>query len=253
MSFFSLGGEKVIEFKGVSKSYLHESQAIQALKNITVTVGNQEILGIVGQSGSGKSTILKLLNQMEALSAGELLFDGVDVSRLPSKEQRLFRKKIGIVFQQFNLLNNLTVFDNVALPLKLAGQQDAEKVQRLLSFVGMSAKEKVYPSQLSGGESQRVAIARALISDPDLLLCDEPTSALEPQNAAEIVALLKQVNTKFKTTIIVVSHDFEIIKSLCQRAILLEKGELVKEIPIVSVNEDTVFTSYLERAVVALS
>lgn len=243
----------MIEFKEVSKIYRHESQAIPALQNINLKVLDQEILGIVGQSGSGKSTILKLLNQMEELTSGQLLFDDQDISKLPIKQQRLFRKKLGMIFQQFNLLNNITVFDNVALPLKLIGKKDSKKVRKLLDFVGMSDKEKVYPSQLSGGESQRVAIARALVSEPDILLCDEPTSALDPQNAAEIVSLLKQVNADFQTTVIVVSHDFGIIKSLCQRAILLEKGVLVKEIDINSSSEDVIFDSYLERAVAALS
>lgn len=243
----------MIEFKQVSKVYRHQEQEVQALKELDLVVADQEILGVVGQSGSGKSTFLKLLNQMEPVSSGELLIDGVDISRLSGKEQRLFRKKVGMIFQQFNLLTNLTVYDNVALPLKLIGVKDEEKVNNLLSFVGMSDKGRYFPSQLSGGESQRVAVARALISEPSILLCDEPTSALDPQNAAEIVSLLKQVNREYQTTVIVVSHDFDVIKQLCQRSVILDKGQLVKVVDIRPQEAEPVFENYYERAVAALS
>lgn len=243
----------MIEFKQVSKVYRHQEQEVQALKQLDLVVADQEILGVVGQSGSGKSTFLKLLNQMEPVSSGELLIDGVDISRLSGKEQRLFRKKVGMIFQQFNLLTNLTVYDNVALPLKLIGVKDEEKVNNLLSFVGMSDKGRYFPSQLSGGESQRVAVARALISEPSILLCDEPTSALDPQNAAEIVSLLKQVNREYQTTVIVVSHDFDVIKQLCQRSVILDKGQLVKVVDIRPQEAEPVFENYYERAVAALS
>lgn len=243
----------MIEFKQVSKVYRHQEQEVQALKQLDLVVADQEILGVVGQSGSGKSTFLKLLNQMEPVSSGELLIDDVDISRLSGKEQRLFRKKVGMIFQQFNLLTNLTVYDNVALPLKLIGVKDEEKVNNLLSFVGMSDKGRYFPSQLSGGESQRVAVARALISEPSILLCDEPTSALDPQNAAEIVSLLKQVNREYQTTVIVVSHDFDVIKQLCQRSVILDKGQLVKVVDIRPQEAEPVFENYYERAVAALS
>lgn len=243
----------MIEFKQVSKVYRHQEQEVQALKQLDLVVADQEILGVVGQSGSGKSTFLKLLNQMEPVSSGELLIDGVDISRLSGKEQRLFRKKVGMIFQQFNLLTNLTVYDNVALPLKLIGVKDEEKVNNLLSFVGMSDKGRYFPSQLSGGESQRVAVARALISEPSILLCDEPTSALDPQNAAEIVSLLKQVNREYQTTVIVVNHDFDVIKQLCQRSVILDKGQLVKVVDIRPQEAEPVFENYYERAVAALS
>lgn len=243
----------MIEFKQVSKVYRHQEQEVQALKQLDLVVADQEILGVVGQSGSGKSTFLKLLNQMEPVSSGELLIDGVDISRLSGKEQRLFRKKVGMIFQQFNLLTNLTVYDNVALPLKLIGVKDEEKVNNLLSFVGMSDKGRYFPSQLSGGESQRVAVARALISEPSILLCDEPTSALDPQNAAEIVSLLKQVNREYQTTVIVVSHDFDVIKQLCQRSVILDKGQLIKVVDIRPQEAEPVFENYYERAVAALS
>lgn len=243
----------MIEFKEVSKCYQHNNNQVIALDAINLVINSGEILGVVGQSGSGKSTFLKLLNQMEALSSGQLLINQVDVAKLSKKNQRLFRKTIGMIFQQFNLLTNLTVRDNVALPLKLVGVTDDQKVMSLLSFVGMADKAEYYPSQLSGGETQRVAIARALISDPSILLCDEPTSALDPQNAAEVIALLKQVNQDYHTTIIIVSHDFQVIKQTCQRSILLEEGRLVATLPIQQDSAEQPFATYYERAVAALS
>lgn len=243
----------MIEFKQVCKYYQHGTTTVAALDGIDITIESGEILGVVGQSGSGKSTFLKLLNQMETVSSGSLLIDQIEVGKLNKREQRLFRKKIAMIFQQFNLLSNVTVRENVALPLKLLGIKDEQKVMAQLAFVGMADKADFYPSQLSGGETQRVAIARALISEPKILLCDEPTSALDPQNAAEIIALLKQVNQTYQTTILIVSHDFEVIKKLCQRALLLEKGQLVKVLPIQNEGSEPTFATYTERAVAALS
>lgn len=243
----------MIEFKQVCKYYQHGTTTVAALDGIDITIESGEILGVVGQSGSGKSTFLKLLNQMETVSSGSLLIDQIEVGKLNKREQRLFRKKIAMIFQQFNLLSNVTVRENVALPLKLLGIKDEQKVMAQLAFVGMADKADFYPSQLSGGETQRVAIARALISEPTILLCDEPTSALDPQNAAEIIALLKQVNQTYQTTILIVSHDFEVIKKLCQRALLLEKGQLVKVLPIQNEGSEPTFATYTERAVAALS
>ena len=207
----------------VSKQY----EQTKALQDISFTVDPGEIVGVVGKSGSGKSTLLRLLNLLEMPSEGQLLIDGKEVSQLSKKAMQQQKQKIGMVFQQYNLLNNLTVKDNVALPLKMLGQKNPEKVHELLNFVGMAHKQESYPAQLSGGEKQRVALARALTRDPQILLCDEATSSLDEENTDEVIRLLQRIHEEFAVTIFFVSHELDTVKKLCERVLVMEDSRLL--------------------------
>ncbi|MGM0215758.1 ATP-binding cassette domain-containing protein [Enterococcus sp. AZ109] len=217
----------MLDLINVSKSY----GEIQALSNIQLSIKTGEIVGIVGKSGSGKTTLLRLLNLMEQPSDGKILIDGINLQTLPKKAVRQQQQKMGMVFQNYNLLENLNVQDNIALPLKLVKEKKPTKVRELLNFVGMSHKAEVYPAQLSGGEKQRVSIARALIRDPKWLLCDEATSSLDEENTESIVRLLYKIHQEFRPTIFFVSHELETVKSLCHRILVMENGQLVGEFP----------------------
>lgn len=207
----------------VSKRY----QDTTALQDISFSVGQGEIIGVVGKSGSGKSTLLRLLNLLETPSQGKLFLADKDVSKLSKKAIQQQKQKIGMVFQQYNLLNNLTVKENVALPLKLIGKKDEAKVVELLSFVGISHKGDSYPAQLSGGEKQRVALARALTRNPDVLLCDEATSSLDEENTDDVIRLLQRIHEEFPVTIFFVSHELDTVKKLCERVLVMEDSHLL--------------------------
>lgn len=207
----------------VSKVY----EETVALQDISFSVQQGEIVGIVGKSGSGKSTLLRLLNLLETPTEGRLVLADKDVTQLSKKEIQQQKQKIGMVFQQYNLLNNLTVKENVALPLKLIGVKDEEKVLELLSFVGMAHKKDSYPAQLSGGEKQRVALARALTRNPDVLLCDEATSSLDEENTDDVIRLLQQIHQEFPVTIFFVSHELDTVKKLCERVLVMEDSRLL--------------------------
>ncbi|MGX7352316.1 metal ABC transporter ATP-binding protein [Enterococcus canis] len=211
----------MIELQNVSHYYPEK-----ALDQIDLTIEDHEIFGIVGESGAGKSTLLRLLNLLEQPSEGKLLLAGTDVWQLSDQRRRQIKQTIGMVFQQYHLLHNRTIAENVGLPLKLLGKADPAKSQQLLEFVGLGDKAKSYPSQLSGGQKQRAAIARALITEPKIILCDEPTSALDEKNTLEILKLLKKVHATFQPTILFVSHELAAVKFLCQRAAVLEAGRL---------------------------
>lgn len=213
----------MLALENVTKNY----GETQALKNLTFSVQPGEIVGIVGKSGSGKSTLLRLLNLMEQPSAGQILIDGVDVQTLSKKDVRQQQQQMGMIFQQYNLLENLKIYDNVALPLKLLKQQQREKIMDLLTFVDMAEKAEAYPAQLSGGEKQRVAIARALSRNPKWLLCDEATSSLDEENTEAVVRLLHKTHQELRPTIFFVSHELETVKSLCERILVMEHGQLV--------------------------
>lgn len=197
-----------------------------AINDFSLSVQQGEFVGIVGKSGSGKSTLLRLLNLMEKPTQGKILFNQEDVTILSKKEEQGMQKKIGMVFQQYNLLNNQTVLDNVLLPLKLIGQKEASYAIELLNFVGLAKKMNEYPAQLSGGEKQRVALARALVRRPNLLLCDEVTSALDEEYGEEVLRLLQKIHQEFPITIFFVSHDLEAVKKVCHRVLVMEKGRL---------------------------
>ena len=226
----------MILFKDVSKVYPTEAQDFYAVKNLNLNINRQEIFGIVGESGAGKSTILKLINQLEKQDSGQIIVDGVDIGTLTKRDLQKKRQNIGVIFQNFNLLTNKTVFENVAIVLKLKSNIDEEKINKALSFVNLSEKKDQYPSTLSGGEKQRVAIARALVSEPDILLCDEATSALDHQTTLEVIGLLKKVHQTFHTTIVFVTHELNVAKSLCDRVAIMEKGQ-VKDVVTVAKKE----------------
>ena len=222
----------MIQIKNLSKTFHSGDKEVHALKDVNLTIEDGEIYGIIGYSGSGKSTLIRCINRLEEPDSGEVLVGDVDITKLSERELREKRKKIGIIFQHFNLLKNDTVYKNVARPLIYAGVDKKEiknRVDKLLDIVGLSDKKKNYPSQLSGGQKQRVAIARALAEEPDILLCDEATSALDPDTTKQIIALLKKLNKELNLTMIVVTHQMEVIRDLCTKVAVLSKGEVVDE------------------------
>lgn len=237
----------MILFDKVSKYYDYKGTKKYAVKELDLSIPSQEIFGVIGESGSGKSTLLRLLSTLEKPDYGRIFIDNSDIFSGTKEELRQNRKKVGMIFQHFNLLYNRTALENVALPLKLAGSKNQEKAREALRFVKMEDKLTNYPKQLSGGEKQRVAIARALVNDPSLLLCDEPTSALDGQNAYEVMELLRRINQELGTTIILVSHELELIKQLCSRAAILEKGQLIETVSLAPLPKEQAFPSYYER------
>lgn len=237
----------MIIFDKVSKIYEHKGTKKAALTDIELSIPSKEIFGVIGESGSGKSTLLKLLMTQEQPDSGQITIDGQDIFSGTKEERRLKRREVGVIFQHFNLLYNRTALENVALPLKLAGDKNQEKAKEALHFVKLEEKMTHYPKQLSGGEKQRVAIARALVNDPTLLLCDEPTSALDGQNAYEVMALLKKINQELGTTIVLVSHELTLIKQLCSRVAILENGRLLETVTLAPSAKEEVFSSYYER------
>lgn len=212
-------------FEGKSGSFL-------AVDNISLSIKDQEVFGVVGESGAGKSTLVRFINALERPDSGQVLVDNVEVMSLSKGELQYFRKDIGMIFQQFNLLNNKTVAENVHLALEIHPYDDPLSVDEVLSFVGLSDKKDHYPSQLSGGQKQRVGIARALVTRPKILLCDEPTSALDAKMTDEIVSVLKRAHAKFNMTIVIVTHELDVIKAMCHRTAILEHGKLVDVLDI---------------------
>ncbi|WP_461197607.1 ATP-binding cassette domain-containing protein [Enterococcus sp. N249-2] len=216
------------------------------LDQLSFSVAAGEIVGVVGKSGSGKSTLLRLLNLIEQPDQGEIIIDGQKVNQFNQKQRLLCQREIGMVFQQYNLLSNLSVFDNVYLPLKLAGRP-SEPVEELLAFVGMADKAQDYPATLSGGEKQRVAIARALVREPKILLCDEPTSALDEDTKQDIIALLQKVQQTFKPAVVFVSHELSVVRQLCHRVYVLESGHFTAEFVHQPQPINTSALSYVEQ------
>ncbi|WP_276355056.1 methionine ABC transporter ATP-binding protein [Cohnella caldifontis] len=222
----------MIQLENVTKVFHQGRQNVDAVKNVSLHVGKGEIFGIVGFSGAGKSTLIRCINFLERPTGGTVRIDGVDLAGLNDAELRRTRRKIGMIFQNFNLLSSNTVFENVAAPLRLANAPKRErvrKVRELLDMVGLKEKESVYPAQLSGGQKQRVAIARALASDPEILLCDEATSALDPQTTESILELLLEINRKYKITIVLITHEMHVIRKICDRVAVMENGEVVEQ------------------------
>ncbi|MGX7172692.1 ATP-binding cassette domain-containing protein [Enterococcus ratti] len=213
----------MIEWLDVTKVY----GKTKALEEISFAIEQGEIVGIVGKSGSGKSTLLRLLNLMEQPSSGKILVNGIDVQSLSKKAKRQQQQKMGMIFQNYNLLENLRVYENVALPLKLQRKKEPAKINRLLEFVDMSHKASTYPVKLSGGEKQRVSIARALSRNPEILLCDEATSSLDEENTESVIHLLQKVHEEFQPTIFFVSHELETVKRLCKTILVMENGRLI--------------------------
>ncbi|MDY0250261.1 MAG: methionine ABC transporter ATP-binding protein [Pseudomonas sp.] len=222
----------MIEFHDVHKSYSVNGQSIAALQSMQLQVRRGEIFGLIGHSGAGKSTLLRLINRLEEPSGGRIVADGVDVTALDAQGLRRFRQRVGMIFQHFNLLSSKTVADNVAMPLKLAGEltraQVKQRVIELLARVGLSEHADKYPAQLSGGQKQRVGIARALATDPKILLCDEATSALDPQTTAQVLQLLAEINRELGLTIVLITHEMDVIRRVCDRVGVMDGGVIVE-------------------------
>lgn len=221
----------MIEIVNLNKIYESDTEKIQALKDVSLSVKKGEIYGIIGLSGAGKSSLLRCINLLEKPTSGEILINGKDMTRLNPSELRDARKKIGMIFQHFNLLNNSTVFENIAFPLEISGVSKAEKdkrVNELLEVVDLTSKKDSYPSQLSGGQKQRVGIARALANNPEIILSDEATSALDPTTTESILNLLKEINKKLGITIVAITHEMDVIKKLCDTVAVMEDGVIVE-------------------------
>lgn len=216
----------------IHKSYGKEKKRVDALKGINLNVEKGEIFGVIGFSGAGKSTLIRCVNLLERPTSGKVLINGLDLQEISAKELRKERKKIGMIFQQFNLLNAKTVFGNVAMPLLISGNPKVEikrKVTELLEFVGLQDKANHYPEQLSGGQKQRVGIARSLATDPHILLCDEATSALDPDTTQSILELLKRVRNELGITILLITHEMNVIRDICDRVAVIDGGIIVEE------------------------
>ena len=217
----------MIELSHISKEFVSGKRTVHAVQDVSLTIDKGEIFGIIGFSGAGKSTLVRCINLLERPTSGTVTVDGQDMMSLSAKELRQARKKIGMIFQHFNLMPSR----NVAYPLRGSGlskQQIAEKVQRLLDLVGIGDKAEAYPKQLSGGQKQRVAIARALANDPNVLLCDEATSALDPQTTKAILQLLKHLNETLGITVVIITHEMAVVKEICHRVAVMEHGKVVE-------------------------
>lgn len=227
------GGAVHVAIHGLYKRY--SGQQVDALSNIDLRIRRGEIFGIIGRSGAGKSSLIRCLNRLENPSAGKVVVDGVDIGGLSERELVNWRRSTGMIFQHFNLLSAKTVRQNIDLPLRVAGVAQAErqrKVDELLALVGLEDRQHAYPAQLSGGQKQRVGIARALVHDPQLLLCDEATSALDPETTRSILALLRDINRQKKITIVLITHEMDVIHDLCHQVAVLERGQVIEQGPV---------------------
>ena len=248
-------GEHMIKLENIDVTFTQGKKVVKAVRNVSVNVEDGDIYGIIGYSGAGKSTLVRTINLLQRPTSGNVEVNGVDLLKLKPNELRDARKKIGMIFQHFNLMNTLSVFDNVAFPLKKAKKPKVEegeegepldpnaepklvkltkaeikeKVDSLLQLVGLEDKANSYPSQLSGGQKQRVAIARALANDPDVLLCDEATSALDPKTTYSILELLKKVNEQLGITIVIITHEMQVVKEICNKVAVMEDGEVIEQ------------------------
>ncbi|HEY4068109.1 MAG TPA: methionine ABC transporter ATP-binding protein [Burkholderiaceae bacterium] len=229
----------MIELRDIHKSYQVKGVAIPALTGIDLTVQPGEIFGIIGHSGAGKSTLIRIVNLLERPSSGQVIVGGVDLLSLGIDALRRFRQGVGMIFQHFNLLGSKTVGENIAYPMKIVGQADAAAIDRrvdeLLELVGLTRHKHKYPKQLSGGEKQRVGIARALANHPSVLLCDEATSALDPQTTRAILALLREINEKLRLTIVLITHEMDVIRTVCDRVAVIDSGKIVESGPVTQV------------------
>lgn len=222
----------MIELKDISVTFHQPDRQINAVKDVNLTIDKGDIYGIVGFSGAGKSTLVRVINLLQRPTSGEVIIKGENITNLKGKDLRRKRQSIGMIFQHFNLMASRTIFDNVDFSLKYSGkskQERKEKVTELLELVGLSDKHDAYPSQLSGGQKQRVAIARALANDPEILLCDEATSALDPKTTLQILSLLKELNKRLNLTIVLITHEMQVVKEICNKVAVMENGEIVEK------------------------
>ena len=228
----------MIEIRNLSQRFAGPRGWVEALHNVNLTIPAGEVFGIIGRSGAGKSTLVRTINLLTRPSEGSVIVDGRDLTTLPAAQLRAARRDIGMIFQHFNLLSSRTVFDNVALPLELAGMKRDEieaTVLPLLELVGLTTQKDRYPAQISGGQKQRVGIARALASKPKVLLSDEATSALDPETTRSILDLLREINRELGLTIVLITHQMDVIKQVCDRVAVLDAGRVVEEGKVVDV------------------
>jgi D-methionine transport system ATP-binding protein len=246
----------LIELDRVSRRFtLPDGRPLDAVREASLQVGAGEVIGLIGTSGAGKSTLLRLINLLERPDAGRVLFDGQDLTALPKPALRAARAQLGMIFQQFNLLQNATVFDNVAFPLRLHGRPDkaavAARVHECLALVGLADKTYSHPAQLSGGQKQRVAIARALAPGPKVLLCDEPTSALDADTTHALLDTLADINARLGVTLVVVTHELGVVRRLCRRVAVIEQGRIAEDFALAQVGVQRVTS--LGRALARLA
>lgn len=245
----------IISFENLSKRYEKKGQIFVALDNVTFKVNKGDVYGLIGFSGAGKSTLLRMVNALETPTEGKVFVKGVDLTSLKESKLREVRKDIGMIFQEFNLLETKTVFDNIAIPLVLrheSKQKIKSRVEELLKFVGLEDKAKALPGELSGGQKQRVGIARALATEPEILLCDEATSALDPDTTESILNLLARVNKELNVTILFVTHTIRVVQKLCNKVAILEHGKLVENgsvIDIFSKPKSTIAKRFVETVI----
>lgn len=226
----------MINFDNITCQYIHKNQSILAVDDVSLHIKPGEIFGVIGPSGAGKSTLLRCVNYLERPTQGKLIVNGTDLNSLSPTKLRIFRKKVGMIFQGFNLLNSCDVYHNIALPLKIIGLDKSlihDKVMSLLELIQLSDKKNHYISQLSGGQKQRVAIARALANEPKILLSDEATSALDPQNTHAILQLLRKINKELGVTILLITHEMDVAKEICDRIAIMEHGKIIEEANVV--------------------
>ena len=222
----------MIVIEDAYKTFESGTRKVDAVRGVSLTIQDGEIFGVIGYSGAGKSTLIRLINLLERPTSGRIFVNGQELTALAPKELRQARRKIGMIFQHFNLMKSRTVYSNVAYPLRgspLSKEERRDKVMNLLKLVGLEEKALAYPSQLSGGQKQRVAIARALANDPTVLLCDEATSALDPQTTQDILRLLRDVNRKLGITIVLITHEIAVVKEICTRLAVMDAGRVVEE------------------------
>ena len=225
----------MIQLSNISKSFEVKAARIDALKDISLSIAKGEIFGVIGASGAGKSTLIRCVNLLERPDNGQVIIEDDDLMSLSPRDLMLKRRKIGMIFQHFNLLSSRTVYGNISFPLELEGKSTefvSQKVSELLRLVGLEDKANVYPANLSGGQKQRVAIARALANDPYILLCDEATSALDPATTKSILKLLKKINKQLDLTILLITHEMDVIKSICDQVAVLDHGKLIETGPV---------------------
>ena len=228
----------MIELKNISVTFQQKKQEIQAVQDVSLTIDKGDIYGIVGYSGAGKSTLVRVINLLQRPTAGTVIINKENILTFSKKELRQQRKKIGMIFQHFNLMKERTIFSNIDFSLKYSGLSKSErrqKIRNILELVGLSEKRDAYPSQLSGGQKQRVALARALANDPEILLCDEATSALDPKTTGQILALLKKLNQELNLTIVLITHEMQVVKEICNKVAVMENGCVVESNDIVSI------------------
>lgn len=229
---------KPVTFERVSKSFEHRGRTVQALDDVSLSIDPGDIYAIVGYSGAGKSTLLRTVNALERPTTGSVFVGDQDMTQLRGKDLLSARQRIGMVFQQFNLLRSRSIYKNIAYPLRLAGLSESEtidRVEELLEFVGLSDKALQYPSQLSGGQKQRVGIARALATRPDVLISDEATSALDPETTLEVLGLLKRVNEEYGVTVLLVTHEMEAVREIADRVAVMQNGRIIEEGSVYSI------------------